>query len=112
MKPYIMQYSETAYISGKDDPITDSTRKTFSIESNDEDYLNLSGWTTITKVSEPSDEDSIGITLYHSTSKEFKTHPSTMITETIENDDNDYLNLSTIKTNTIESSDEDYIFNY
>jgi len=35
-----------------------------------------------------------------------------MITETIENDDNDYLNLSTIKTNTIESSDEDYFFNY
>lgn len=111
MKPYIMQYSETAYITNKDNPISDSTRKTFSIESNDEDYLNLGGWTTITKVSEPSDEDSIGIILHHSMPKEFKTHSSTMITETIENDDSDYLNTSTIRTNTIESSDEDYIFN-
>lgn len=108
MKPYVMLYSETTNINLCDDSIHESTRRSFSIEANDDDYLNLIDWTTVTEASEATDDDFIS----HASLQPdlfLSCYESTIITRTIESDDTDYLDLSTIRTNTVESSDEDYI---
>ena len=58
MKPYIMQYSENIQKQRVLNTSPDSTTKTFSIES-DDDSIQMGQWTTVTKTSEASDEDSI-----------------------------------------------------
>lgn len=108
MKPYIMLYSEITDIVPSGNPILESTTRTFSIETNDEDYLHLKDSTTITETIETTDDDFITKNLFQS-SAVLKEYTSTIITRSLENDDTDYLFLSTIRTNTIESSDDDYI---
>lgn len=108
MKPYIMLYSETTDIAPSCKTILESTTRTFSIETNDDDYLNLKDWTTITETIETTD-DSFITNNSCQISSAFGEYTSTIITRSLENDDTDYLYLSTIRTNTIESSDDDYI---
>lgn len=108
MKPYIMLYSETTDIIPSCNTILESTTRTFSIETNDDDCLNLKDWTTITETIETTDDNFITNNLFQF-STAFKEYTSTIITRSLENDDTNYLFLSTIRTNTIESSDDDYI---
>lgn len=60
MKPYIMNYSETIEISpvGSTFHTIDTTTKTFTIESHDNDEIRCD-WTIQTNVTEPTDNDSI-----------------------------------------------------
>lgn len=108
MKPYIMLYSETTPIISSGEITIESTTKTFSVETNDDDYINLKDWTTITKTNETIDEDYIYSPINNFSKNDFA-HTSTIITRSLENDDTDYFQASTIRTNTIESSDDDYI---
>ncbi|EKA2135475.1 hypothetical protein OKB61_004207 [Citrobacter freundii] len=112
MKPYIMQYSETIIINDHVMDTIDSTRKTFSIESDDNDYLDTSVWTTITKVSEATDQDSIFLVSNPPQKQSNFDYiaTSTLLTERTENNDDDYISLSTIITNVTESQDDDYIY--
>lgn len=103
-----MLYSETTDIVPSCNTILESTTRTFSIETNDDDYLNLKDWTTITETIETTDDNFITNNLFQF-STAFKEYTSTIITRSLENDDTNYLFLSTIRTNTIESSDDDYI---
>lgn len=103
-----MLYSETTDIVPSCNTILESTTRTFSIETNDDDYLNLKDWTTITETIETTDDNFTNNNLGQF-STAFKEYTSTIITRSLENDDTEYLFLSTIRTNTIESSDDDYI---
>lgn len=103
-----MLYSETTEIIPFAGSICDTTRKTFTIESNDDDFLNFSDFTTITKTSEAKDDDYIHLASHHS-SDDLERFTSTLVTRSLENDDTVYFQASTIKTNTVESSDEDFI---
>ncbi|HBM3281987.1 TPA: hypothetical protein LVN28_001827 [Klebsiella oxytoca] len=111
MKPYIMLYSETMDIIRHKSDVYESTTRTFSIETDDDDYVGCNAWTTITKTSEASDDDYI-YCFPHSNLKDNNENHSTIITRSLENEDTDYLYMSTIRTNTIESSDDDYIMFY
>jgi hypothetical protein len=114
MKPYIMQYSESIQKQEVYNTPLDSTLKTFTIESDDDDSIQMGQWTTITKTSEASDEDSIFIplsTIKSSLEEDKKNNRmSTMFTESSENNDDDYIFLSTMVTNVTENQDDDYIY--
>lgn len=114
MKPYIMQYSEKVLKQSIPLSAFDSTTKTFSVESDENDTILMGQWTTMTKVSESSDEDSIFIPL-SSTNATMELDRKnicmdTMFTESTENNDDDYIVLSTIITNVTENQDDDFIF--
>jgi hypothetical protein len=114
MKPYIMQYSENVKKQSVFSTALDSTTRTFSIESEDNDFVNMSQWTTITKTSEASDEDTICLpflSIRNSSGTNIDDKcMSTLLTEVSENNDDDYILLSTLVTNVTENQDDDYIF--
>ncbi|PWC22827.1 hypothetical protein DDT52_00725 [Brenneria roseae subsp. roseae] len=117
MKPYIMLYSETYEKKHLPDDLlklNDTTLRTFTIESDDNDLINAG--TSITKVNENSDEDYIYISMDETgvrgmgNSVKNVLHDITISTETIENNDDDYLTCGTLFTNVNESNDENFYF--
>lgn len=114
MKPYIMLYSDSFEKGAAQNLVTNSTIRTFAIESDDKDCLDFSLSTEITKVNEALDHDTMTLSTYETrvieNSDTEQMHIGTMLTERTENNDDDYLTFGTIVTNVTESNDNDYIF--
>ncbi|EPK2354817.1 hypothetical protein N1Z60_004846, partial [Escherichia coli] len=94
MKPYTMLYSESFEINASTiSSKTNSTVKTFTTEPNDEDYLNT--WTTNTRVIENQDEDyslaPSNCERKYEISNEKQSAMDTFFTESIENNDDDFI---------------------